>query len=181
VLRVSHRLGVALQPLLSPAVDSIDYRQLPPVNRDREGPHGRPPPTPPDIRGTDSGGAADCVKGIPHPNRSVISRQASREFIPGASVIRHLAGCDLTAPLQATTPIHRSGLRPAHAGLLCRLLTSAGRSGRIAPPSAGHPADLPWSVVIPSVHQRRIYQVRPNRGWRAVLWRASSPRAYHTA
>jgi hypothetical protein len=46
-----------------------------------------------------------------------------------------LAGCDLTAPRQATTRFHRSGLQHALACLLCRLLTSAGRSGRIAPPS----------------------------------------------
>jgi hypothetical protein len=46
-----------------------------------------------------------------------------------------LAGCDLTAPRRATTLFHRSGLQHALACLLCRLLTSAGRSGRIAPPS----------------------------------------------
>jgi hypothetical protein len=49
--------------------------------------------------------------------------------------VRHLAGCYLPAPRQATTLLHRSGLRPAHADLLCRLLTSARRSGRITPPS----------------------------------------------
>jgi hypothetical protein len=47
----------------------------------------------------------------------------------------HLAGCHLTAPRQLTTLVHRSGLQHALACLLCRLLTSAGRSGRIAPPS----------------------------------------------
>ena len=49
--------------------------------------------------------------------------------------IRHLAGCDLPAPRQAPTPLRRSGLQHARAYLLCRLLTSAGRSGRIPPPS----------------------------------------------
>jgi hypothetical protein len=46
-----------------------------------------------------------------------------------------LAGCHLTAPRQATTLFHRSGLQHARACLLCRLLTAAGRSGRMAPPS----------------------------------------------
>jgi hypothetical protein len=73
------------------------------------------------------------------------------------SIARPLAGCPLAAPPQAATPLDRSGLRPAHVAaqpicspafqpwgtalaspapdLLCRLLTSAGRSGRIPPPS----------------------------------------------
>jgi hypothetical protein len=94
-----------------------------------------------------------------HPNRSIGSRSASREFIPDAGrKAQHLAGCHLAAPRQATTPVHRSGLRPTRVaawplrspafrpwgasraspapGLLCRLLTSAGRSGRSASPSA---------------------------------------------
>jgi hypothetical protein len=48
--------------------------------------------------------------------------------------------------------------------VLCRLLTSAGRSERIPPPSVpgrDTPADLPRSAVIPSAHRRRMYQVRP--------------------
>jgi hypothetical protein len=66
---------------------------------------------------------------------------ASSPGVPAASssqrpsVARPLAGCDLAAPLRATTLFHRSGLQHAIARLLCRLLTSAGRSGRIAPPS----------------------------------------------
>jgi hypothetical protein len=73
------------------------------------------------------------------------------------SIARPLAGCPLAAPPQAATPPYRSGLRPARVaaqpicspafqpwgasralpapGLLCHLLTSAGRSGRIPPPS----------------------------------------------
>ena len=51
------------------------------------------------------------------------------------SIARPLAGCPLAAPPQATTPLYRSGLQPATACLLCPLLTSAGRSGRIPPPS----------------------------------------------
>ena len=48
-------------------------------------------------------------------------------------------------------------------------------------PEPGHPADLPWSAVIPSVHRRRMYQAQPSCGWRALLWRASSPRLCHTS
>src|SRR5262245_22443441 len=69
----------------------------------------------------------------------------------------HLAGCHPAAPPQATPPVHHSGLRPPRVtawplcypafrpwgaspaspapGLLCPLLTPAGRSGRITPPS----------------------------------------------
>jgi hypothetical protein len=46
---------------------------------------------------------------------------------------------------------------------------------------AGHPADLPRSAVIPSVHRRRIDQAPPTCGWRALLLRARSPRLYHTS
>jgi hypothetical protein len=93
-----------------------------------------------------------------HPNRGIASRRASGEFIPDARhKAQHLAGRHRAAPRQATTPLHRSGLRPTRVaappicypafrpwgasraspapGLLCPLLTSAGRSGRIAPPS----------------------------------------------
>ena len=92
------------------------------------------------------------------PNRSLGFRSASSQFIPDAGhEAPHLAGCHLTAPRQAATPLHRSGLPPARVaappigcpafrpwgasraspapGLRCPLLTSAGRSGRIPPPS----------------------------------------------
>ena len=48
-------------------------------------------------------------------------------------------------------------------------------------PPRGHHADLPRSAVIPSVHRRRIYKVRPNGGWRTLWSRAHSSRAYHTS
>jgi hypothetical protein len=81
----------------------------------------------------------DGVRVRHHPNWSRVSRSASREFIPDAErEAQHLAGCHLAAPLQATTPLHRSGLRHPVACLLCRLLTSAGRSERIAPPLVPH-------------------------------------------
>ena len=64
---------------------------------------------------------------------------------------------------------------------LCGLLRG-GQGGFLHPQSSpGHPADLPWSAVLPSVHRRRMYQAPPHGGWRAVLWRARSPRRYHTA
>jgi len=77
----------------------------------------------------------DGVRVIPHPNRSVSSRRASREFIPEASLARPLAGCHLAAPPQATALFHRSGLQHARARLLCPLLTSACQWARIAPRS----------------------------------------------
>jgi hypothetical protein len=66
---------------------------------------------------------------------------ASSPGVPAASssqrpsMTRPLAGCHPAAPQQATTLFHRSGLQRARARLLCRLLTSAGRSRGIAPPS----------------------------------------------
>ena len=65
---------------------------------------------------------------------------ASSPGVPAAlssqrpSIARPLAGCDRAAPLRAATPLHRSGL-PTLRVVLCRLLTSAERSGRIPPPS----------------------------------------------
>jgi hypothetical protein len=51
------------------------------------------------------------------------------------SLAPSLAGGHRAAPPQATALFHRSGLQHAHAYLLCHLLTSTGRSGRIPPPS----------------------------------------------
>src|SRR2546430_4827759 len=48
-------------------------------------------------------------------------------------------------------------------------------------PPRGHPADLPRSAVIPSVHRRRIYKVRLSCGWRTLWSRAHSSQAYHTS
>jgi hypothetical protein len=82
-----------------------------------------------------SGGSVDSVRVSHHPNRSVVSRWASREFIPDVR--------DRPTPRQM--PSHRSTsgdcplppFRPSARSrmLLCPLLTSAGRSGRIAPPA----------------------------------------------
>ena len=51
--------------------------------------------------------------------------------------------------------------------------------GTALSPLPGHPAALPRSAVRPSVPRRRRYQARPHCGWRALLGRARSPRAYH--
>jgi hypothetical protein len=100
----------------------------------------------------------DSVRVNHHPNRSLGSRSASRQFIPnGGRQAHHLAGGHLAAPRQATPPAHRSGLRPTRVaawplrdpavrpwgasraspapGLLGRLLTSVRWSGRMTPPS----------------------------------------------
>ena len=118
-----------------------------------------------------------------HPNRSVVSRHASREFIPGAR----------SNPTPRRMPSHRStagrhSSRPFRPSARSRVPTMpsadfCGALRRIPPPSvrSGHPADLPGSAVIPSGHRRRMYQAQPHCGWRAVRLRASSPRLYHTS
>jgi hypothetical protein len=131
-----------------------------------------------------SGGSAESIRVIRHPNRSVVSRCASGEFIPGAR----------SDPTPRRMPSHRStsgrhSSLPFRPSARSRVLTmpSADFCGAVREdcsplsPQRGHLADLPWSAVIPSVHRRRIYKVRPNCGWRALLLRASSPRAYHTS
>src|SRR5215475_8433642 len=55
-----------------------------------------------------------------------------------------------------------------------------GEGSALSPPR-GHPADLPRSAVIPAVHRHRMYQVRPNCGWRTLWSRAHASRAYHTS
>jgi hypothetical protein len=121
---------------------------------------------------------------IRHPNRSVVSRRASGEFIPGAR----------SAPTPRRRPSHRS-TSGRHASLpfkpsaRSRVLTLPAadfcetvREDYSTPsPQCGPLAALPWSAVIPSVHRRRIYQAQPNGGWRALLVRASSPRLSHTS
>jgi hypothetical protein len=107
-------------------------------NRDREEPRGLPPPTPPDIRVT-----SPAVRQIPSggyvpPNRSICSRGASREVIPDAGPsAQHLAGCELAAPPQATTPLCRSGLQhvPRAYDAVCGLLR-CGQGGVLRPQSS---------------------------------------------
>ncbi len=71
---------------------------------------------------------------LPQPERSApgVPAVSSSQML---GLAQHLARCDLTTPPQATTPLSRSGLQHTIACLRCRLLTAAGRSGRIAPPS----------------------------------------------
>ena len=121
-------------------------------------------------------------------------------------VAHHLAGGNLTTPPQATTPLHRSGLRPTRVaawpircpafrpwgaslaspapGLLCPLLTSAGRSGRIAPPSVLH-QDTPQisrgQLSYRPCIDAGFIKHSPSCGWRTLWSRAHSSRAYHTS
>src|SRR6266516_3860876 len=105
-------------------------RAMPGTHREREGPRGLPPPTPPDVRVTYPAVRQIKPECNAHPDRSVFSRCASGEFIPGVEhSVPRLAGCYLPTPLQATPPLCRSGLQRIPR-LLCPLLTSAGRSGR---------------------------------------------------
>ena len=81
-----------------PALKNVNFRSVVTwPNRDREGPHGLPPPTPPDIRVT-LPRAAESIRVRRHPNRSVVSRRASCEFIPGAR----------SDPTPRRMPSHRS-------------------------------------------------------------------------
>src|SRR5688572_25815181 len=80
-------------------------------NRDREGPRGLPPPTPPDIRVTYPAVRQMQPRCDAHLDRSVLSHGASGQFIPGVEPSGpRLAGCHLTTPPEATTPLYRSGL-----------------------------------------------------------------------
>jgi hypothetical protein len=89
------------------------------LNRDREGPRGLPPPTPPDIRVT-----SPAVRWIEsgshtHPNRSVGSRRASGPCIPGVEPSGpRLAGCHRPTPAETTTPFYRSGLPSTSPGTM---------------------------------------------------------------
>jgi hypothetical protein len=114
-------------------------------NRDREGPRGLPPPTPPDIRGTSpavrwmASGCTTTPTGASCPGVPALSSSQMPE------IIRPLAGGHRSAPLQVATLLHRAGLQHAPARLLGPLLTSARRSGSMAPPAVLSPDTPPLS------------------------------------
>jgi hypothetical protein len=141
-----------------------------------------------------------------HPNRSIRLRGASSQFIPEAEqspTPRRLPSRRSTPGHDAYPPFRpsahpRCGLAyplPRLSAVGC--LTSLACAGPTMPsadfcevvrgdystlsPPRGHPAELPRSAVIPSVHRRRMYQVRPNCGWRTLWSRAHSSQAYHTS
>jgi hypothetical protein len=122
---------------------------------------------------------------IHHPNRSIRLRGASSQFIPEAEQCptprrmpsrRSTPGHDSSPPFRPSAH-PRCGLAyplPRLSALGC--LTSFACAGPTMPSAdfygavredcsplspAGHPADLPWSAVLPSVPRRRMYQVRP--------------------
>jgi hypothetical protein len=105
------------------------------INRDREGPHGLPPPTPPDVRGTSTAVRPMQLACASLPERSVFSRGARGQVIPGVDSVRRRAACQLATPPQATPPRSRAGRPPVSPPLRCPLRTSAVRSRRMAPPS----------------------------------------------
>ena len=141
----------------------------------------------------------------PHPTRSVVSRRASGEFIPGARsdpTPRRMPSHRSTSGRHSSRPCRPSARSRGGSASLCPRLAAVGCLTSLAcagPPMpsadccgalredgstlrpAGHPAALPWSAVIPSGHRRRIDQAPPHGGWRAVLWRARSPRLDHTS
>jgi hypothetical protein len=118
-----------------------------------------------------------------HPNRSIVSRRASRAFIPEANSL---------APRRMRSHRSTSGhysLPPFRPSARSRVPTmpSADFCGAVREdcsplsPPRGHSADLPRSAVLPSVPRRRMYNVRPACGWRTLGSRAHSSRAYHTS
>jgi hypothetical protein len=120
---------------------------------------------------------------IHHPNRSIVSRCASREFIPDARepTPRRMRSPRSTSGDDSSPPF-RPSARSRGPTMPSADFYGADREDYSSlSPVIGHPADLPWSAVIPSVHRRRIYKARPNCGWRALRSRARSPRAYHTS
>ena len=130
-----------------------------PSNRDREGPHGLPPPTPPDIRVTYPAVRQIKSGSYMHPNRSVISRHASRAFIPEAehrspprrmASRRSIPGHYSLPPFR---PSARSCVPTKPSADVCRAVR---KDYSPLSPMWGHPADLARSAVIPSVHRRLI-------------------------
>ena len=133
-------------------------------NRDREGPHGLPPPTPPYVRVTYTAVRQIQSGWHVHPDRSVLSRGASREFLPDAGQYppsRRRRSRHSTTGRNSSLPFRPSA---RSARLLCPLLTSAVRSGRIPPPSVLCPRThcniSRGKSVVPSVHRRLIYNAR---------------------
>ena len=125
-----------------------------------------------------------CVRVHPPPHRSVLSRRASPEFIPEASEgptsrrrpsQRSTAGGYSPPPFR---PSARSGAPTMPAADFCAAVRTDGSPRR---PEPGHPTARPRSAVLPSVPKRPRDHVPPRGGWRAVRWRASSPRRYHTS
>jgi hypothetical protein len=119
-----------------------------------------------------------------HPHRSVLSRRASPEFIPDASdgpTSRRMRSPRSTSGGSSPPPFRpsaRSGGPPLPAADFCAAVR---QDGSALSPEPGHPAALPRSAVIPSGHTRPMYQVAPSGGWRALRWRARSPRRYPTS
>jgi hypothetical protein len=118
------------------------------------------------------------------PNRRVTSRRASGAFIPGAR----------SDPTPRRRPSHRAtsgrhASRPCRPSARSRGLTRPSAdccavvraAGAALSPQRGHRAALPWSAALPAVPRRRIDQAPPQGGWRAVRWRARSPRRSHTS
>jgi hypothetical protein len=98
-----------------------------------------------------------------------------RAFGPAAWRLRR----SVAPPFGRGVP-HEPCLRRVYYALCGRL--RAGQGGVLPPQSyPGHPAALPRSAVIPSVHRRRMYQAQSTGGWRALRSRARSPRRYHTS
>src|SRR2546428_701063 len=106
------------------------------ANRDREGPHGLPPPTPPDIRVTYPA-VRQMHQGKLQPNRSAFSRRAT---LPSDPASRRLPCASLVLRLHAYLD---GGLAPpsmtactAHTPGMSRVLQRVGSMPLLA--SSGH-------------------------------------------
>jgi hypothetical protein len=134
-----------------------------PSNRDREGPYGHPPPTPPDRRVTYRAVRQMASRSDTHLDRSVFSHGVSGQFTPGASTTRSHASPGAISPL----PCRRDSSRPFRpaarrsvptmpAADSC-LLVSDDLASRSPP---GQQVGLPRSAVIPVGPRHRMYHVR---------------------
>jgi len=118
-----------------------------------------------------------------HPNRSILSRRASREFIPDAraSTPRRMPSPRSTSGDSSFPPFGPSARSRVPTMPSADFYGAVREDSSALSPGSGHPVDLPRSAVIPSVHRRRIYKVRPSCGWRTSWLRAHSSRTYHTS
>jgi hypothetical protein len=125
----------------------------------------------------------DGVRVIHHPNQSIVSRRASREFTPDARAptSRRRPSPRSTSGDSSSPPFRPSARSRGPTMPSADFCGAVREDGSPLSPLQGHPADLPWYAGIPSVQRRPIDQAPSGCGWRALRSRASSPRRDHTS
>jgi hypothetical protein len=131
-----------------------------------------------------SGGSADAVRvictltGVSSPSVPAArsSQRPSMARTPRRMRSHRSTPGRLSSP--PFRPSARSRVPPMPSADFCRAVRE---DCSALSPLTGHPTDLLRYAVIPSVHRRRIDQVRRACGWRTLWWRAHSSRAYHTS